>query len=111
MATAESLDCPNCGAPLPRQSTQTLAACLYCNSTIRITPGAAPVATRAVEVPPEVIDEVKRMLLVSQHAQAVTYYAKEAQVEAAAAEQAVQGIERNMAYYPPLSMFGVALIG
>jgi len=111
MATVESLDCPNCGAPLPRQSMQTLAACMYCNSTIRITPGAAPVATRAVEVPPTVIDEVKRLLLVSQHAPAVAYYAKEAQVSAEAAELAVKGIEQNMAYYPPLRVLGGLLLG
>ncbi len=111
MAIVESLHCPNCGAPLPRQSMQTLAACMYCNSTIRITPGAAPVATRAVEVPPEVVDEVKRLLLMSQHPAAVEYYAQQAQVSADAAELAVKGVERTMAYYPPLSVGGVAVLG
>jgi hypothetical protein len=109
MVTVESLHCPNCGAPLPRQPAQTLAACLYCNSTIRITPGAAPVATHAVEVPPEAVDEVKRLLLLGQHAPAVAYYASAAQVSAQAAELAVQGIERTMAYYPPLNHWGVAM--
>lgn len=110
MVNVESLHCPNCGAPLPLQPMQTLAACMYCNSTIRITPGAAPVATRAAEVPPEAIDEVKRLLLLRQHAPAVSYYAQAAQVDAAAAELAVKGIERTMAYFPPLSSAGIVLL-
>ncbi len=114
MAMVESLHCPNCGAPLPHQSLQTLAACMYCNSTIRIALGAAPEArprvTRAAEVPPDTIDEVKRLLLLRQHAPAVSYYAQAAQVDPAAAELAVKGIERTMAYFPPLSAGGVALL-
>lgn len=110
MVNIESLHCPNCGAPLPVRPGQTLAACVYCNSTVRLTPGAAPTATRAVEVPPEVIDEVKRMLLTGQRLQAAEYYAKAAQVPSDAAQVAVDAIERNMAYYPPLRGWGVALL-
>lgn len=109
----QSLACPNCGAPLPIQPAQTLAACVYCNSTVRILPAeaaAAPVAVRAVEVGPEVIDEVKRLLLLSQHQPAVEYYARAAGVDPAAAETAVKAIEKNMAYYPPLTLRGVALL-
>jgi hypothetical protein len=87
---------------------------VYCNSTLRITPAAeapgrpaAPVAVQAVEVPPAVIDEVKRMLLLGQHMPAVEYYSREARIPAAVAEIAVKGIEQSMAYYPPLTLRGV----
>jgi hypothetical protein len=88
---------------------QTLAACMYCNSTIRITPGAAPVAVRAMEVPPEVIDAVKAKLLLGQEAAAIEDYAKAAQVDSAAATTAVKAIARTMAYYPPLRGYGVVI--
>jgi hypothetical protein len=113
----QSLDCPQCGAPLPLQAAQTLAACVYCNATVHIgpsaapgQPGTAPVATRAVEVRPEVIDEVKKMLLLGQHLPAVEYYSREARISSAVAEIAVKGIEQNMAYFPPLTAAGVVTL-
>jgi hypothetical protein len=112
-----SLDCPQCGAPLPLQAAQTLAACVYSNATVHIGPAAAPgrmqappVAVRAVEVRPEVIDEVKRMLLLGQHVLAAEYYSRQARVSTAVAEIAVRGIEQNMAYLPPLTAVGVAVL-
>jgi hypothetical protein len=113
----QSLDCPQCGAPLPLQAAQTLAACVYCNSTVHIgpapTPGGTappPVAVRAVEVRPEVIDEVKKMLLLGQHMPAVAYYSREARISTEVAEIAVKGIEQNMAYFPPLTGIGVLML-
>jgi hypothetical protein len=70
----------------------------------------APVATRAVEVRPEVIDEVKKMLLLGQHLPAVEYYSREARVSNAVAEIAVKGIEQTMAYLPPLTALGVLVL-
>jgi hypothetical protein len=110
MVTIDSLECPNCGAPVPRVPAQTLAACVYCNSTLRIDPAAGGGVQRANEVLPEVIDEVKRKLLLAQHYPAVQYYAQQAQVSEAAAETAVKAIERNMAYYPPLAPAGLVLL-
>jgi hypothetical protein len=110
----ESLDCPNCGAPLPVTTAQTLAACVYCNSTIRIMPagagGTPATAVRAAEIGPEVIDEVKRLLLTSQHFPAVEYYAKQAGVDQAVAEKAVKAIEATIAYYPPLTVRGLIML-
>jgi hypothetical protein len=68
------------------------------------------VATRAAEVRPEVIDEVKNRLLLGKHQEAVEYYSGEARVSTAAAETAVRGIEQNMAYLPPLTGAGVAVL-
>lgn len=110
----ESLDCPNCGAPLPLKAAQTLAACVYCNSTIRITPagagGAPAAAVRAAEVGPEVIDEIKRLLLTGKHFPAVEYYARQAGVDHGAADTAVKAIEKTIAYYPPLTVRGLVML-
>ena len=54
----ESLNCPQCGAPLNLKPGQTLAACGYCNSSLRIeaatgmAAGALPVVTKAIEIDP-----------------------------------------------------------
>ena len=45
----ESLDCPQCGAPLALKPGQTLAACVYCNATVRITPASAEAGATAAQ--------------------------------------------------------------
>lgn len=107
-----SLHCPNCGGPLPVKPEQTLAACVYCNSTIRIVPAAAAerVVTQVVEVAPEVIDEVKRLLVLGQRMPAAEYYARAAGISQAEAETAVQAIEKRMAHFPPLSGAGIVML-
>jgi hypothetical protein len=86
---------------------------VYCNSTIRISPigaGGAQAAVRAAEVGPEVIDEVKRLLLTGKHFPAVEYYARQAAVDHAAADTAVKAIEKTIAYYPPLTVRGLVIL-
>jgi hypothetical protein len=46
----------------------------------------------------------------SKHYDAVEYYAKAAGVDRTAAETAVKGIEKTIAYYPPLTMKGLILL-
>jgi hypothetical protein len=108
----ESLHCANCGAPLSLNTGQTLAACAYCNSTLRI--GAAgsaePPVRRMAEVPPEVVDEVKRLLVLGNPYAAAEYYAKQTGVSAAEASAAVQALRQTVGYAPPLNWMGIVML-
>lgn len=108
----ESLHCANCGAPLSLKAGQTLAACVYCNSTLRVAAGGtSPTAvTRMAEVPPEVVDEVKRLLVLGNQPKAVEYYARETGLGSAEAGTAVAALARTVGYAPPLNWFGVFLL-
>lgn len=108
----DSLHCSNCGAPLRVSPEQTLAACLYCNSTLRVAPpgAAGPTVSRMEAVPPEVVDEVKRLLVLGNQPAAVTYYAKETGITEAEAGAAVAALKRTVGYAPPLTWVGVAML-
>ena len=108
----ESLHCANCGAPLSLKASQTLAACVYCNSTLRVAAGGTsqPAVTRMAEIPPEVVDEVKRLLLLGNQPKAVEYYAKQTGLSEAEASTAVAALQRTVGYAPPLNAFGIALL-
>ena len=108
----QSLHCSNCGAPLRVSPNQTLAACLYCNSTLRVAPQGTtqPVVSRMEAVPPEVVDEVKRLLVLGNQPAAVTYYAKETGLSEDEAGAAVAAIKRTVGYAPPLTWVGVAML-
>jgi len=112
MIRAESLHCPNCTAPLHVQNKQTLVACLYCNSTIRITykDTAQPAAATRPDVSPEVVNEVKRLLVLGQRLKAVEYYAQQAQISEGDAAAAVATIYQSIAFAPPLSPVGLFLL-
>jgi hypothetical protein len=108
----DSLHCTNCGAPLRVSANQTVAACLYCNSTLRVVPGAAyqPAVTRMEAVPPEVVDEVKRLLVLGNQPKAVAYYARETGMTEAEATAAVSALARTVGYAPPLNWLGLAML-
>jgi hypothetical protein len=108
----ESLHCANCGAPLNLRTGQTLAACGYCNSTLRVAPGgtAQPAVNRMAEVPPEVVDEVKRLLVLGNQPKAVEYYAKQTGLTEAEATPAVEALRRTVGYAPPLNWLGIGLL-
>ena len=108
----DSLHCTNCGAPLKVSANQTVAACLYCNSTLRVAPGAVnqPAVTRLEAVPPAVVDEVKRLLVLGNQPKAVEYYAKETGMTEAEAATAVAALASTVGYAPPLNWLGVAML-
>ena len=64
-AQLQALNCPNCAAPLQVEANQSLALCLYCNASVRITYPAGhqpqPAADPAVQT--ETIEQVKQLLL------------------------------------------------
>lgn len=111
MNAAQSLHCPNCTAPLHIQDKQTLVACLYCNSTLYLTydKTAQPAAATRPDVPPEVVDEVKRLLVLGQRIKATDYYAKAAQVSEGDAAAAIATIQKSLGYAPPLTNLGLLL--
>lgn len=108
----ESLHCANCGAPLSIKVGQTLAACGYCNSTLRVAASAS--AGRAVSrmdaVPLEVVDEVKRLLVLGNQPKAVEYYAKQIGLPEAEASAAVDALARTVGYAPALNWLGLVLL-
>lgn len=106
------LTCPNCGAPLNPLPGQTLVACVYCNSSVRILtrPDAAPSARQDDSISHEVIDEVKRMLVLGQKAGAVGLYQRKANVSQAEADQVVTAIQKACGYRPPLNNLGLAIL-
>lgn len=107
-----TLSCPNCTAPLHPQTHQTVVACLYCNSTIRLSyeEQARPAAATLTNVPPEVVDEVKRLLILGQREQAVRYYAHKAGISEYDAAAAVATIYKSVADAPPLSRVGLGIL-
>lgn len=97
--TTKSLNCPNCGAPLSVTTKQTVAICLYCSASVRIAawPEAAASETGTLtsptsvieEIPQEVSERVKQMVVEGARAEAIQFYAEQAGVSPAEAETAV----------------------
>ena len=112
MIKLQTLSCPNCTAPLHPQEKQTLVACLYCNSTIRLSYAgqSQPAAATMPNISPDVVDEVKRLLILGLRTKAVTYYANAVEVSEADAAAAVATIHKSIAYAPPLSRFGLFVL-
>jgi DNA-directed RNA polymerase subunit RPC12/RpoP len=104
-----SLDCPNCGAPLSLSDKQSIAMCVYCNSSVLITiaPNAAPIITKIKEISEGVVDEVKRLIIIGRTSKAIEYYAKESGASQIDASTAVNNIRNTIGYNPPLSAKGV----
>lgn len=75
----QSLNCPNCSAPLRVEAGQVLAICVYCDSNIRISyPDAAPAqATKESTLSPEAISRIKQLLRSGKRAEAVQLYQTE----------------------------------
>jgi hypothetical protein len=109
---AESLHCPNCGAPLSFNTGQTLTICVYCNSSIRISQHEKdpPTVCRIPEISSEVVDEVKRLLVMSLATKAVSYYIKETGVSQTEAQAAVSSMGKTIGYRPPLNAKGLFIL-
>jgi hypothetical protein len=90
----EALDCPNCGAPLNVKPGDEITFCEYCNSSIRIKTHAdtGEHQTEHTEIPPELLNEIKQLILSGKKAEAVEIYQKEAGVDKEVAEKIVESI-------------------
>lgn len=78
----EVLKCPNCAAPLEIKPNDTVTFCLYCDSSIRInkTDGSGELNVVHSEVPKEIIEEVKKLILSGDKAKAAELYQSAADV-------------------------------
>ncbi len=95
----ESLNCPNCHAPLDYSPGQTLCICLYCHSTIRIhhdTP--QPEATADTTVSASDMAEIKELLLAGQMATAVQRYQQIAHCSQSEAQTAVTNLSNQISF-------------
>jgi hypothetical protein len=71
----ESLHCPNCGAPIHPSPNQGLLICLYCNTSIRIqTQDDQPQATAEASLDPDMMAQVKQLLLAGKQEEALRLY-------------------------------------
>ncbi|NJN54540.1 MAG: hypothetical protein HC804_07170 [Anaerolineae bacterium] len=75
----ESLNCPNCHAPLTFSADQTVCICLYCNSTIRLnqTTGQQATQTEATavnEIASTDMAHIKELLLAGDTEAAIEQY-------------------------------------
>jgi uncharacterized Zn finger protein (UPF0148 family) len=97
--TTEGLNCPKCGAPLPVTPKQRVAICLYCGSSVHIAvwpdadtseTGQVPSPTAVMaEIPKEVAERVKQMVVDGKRAAAIRFYAEQTGISSAEAEIAV----------------------
>lgn len=87
----ESIQCPNCGAPLKVDPAQTLGVCAYCNSSFRVSWGVegTPPQLAPSGVKPETIQKVKQLLTEGLREDAVRLYQNEAGVSPGDAEKTI----------------------
>jgi hypothetical protein len=110
--TTYSLNCPNCGAPLTLAPNQSIAICVYCNSSVQILikQDSPPVITKIPEISPEVVDEVKRLILIGFTTKAVEYYAEQSGLKQDESYTAINSIKKTIGYNPPLGPSGKIII-
>jgi hypothetical protein len=108
----ESLDCPNCGAPLDVKPGQEITVCQYCSSSIRIhmEDGDSETAVPKTEVSPETMKQVKGLILSGNKGDAVELYRQEADISKEDAVKAVSQIydtiSAGIMLNRPLSLIG-----
>lgn len=119
MLRAESIQCPRCGAPLPLPSGATAVICAYCNASIRVelpvagAAGARPTLTMQA-IAPDVVEQVKQLVLAGKRPDAIALYAEHAKLERPAAEKAIDGLLTplllSMTRRAPINAFGFFLV-
>lgn len=90
----EALSCPKCGAPLHLEAGQTLAVCLYCNSTVRVQAPAQASVDRALAGAD--LEAVKKLLAAGRRAEALAAYRQMTGADQAEAEAAVENLGRQV---------------
>jgi uncharacterized Zn finger protein (UPF0148 family) len=109
----ESLNCPNCGAPLNVKQGEDITFCLYCNSSIHISKHEDTGEHSATHtgIPPEIINEVKQLISEGKKAEAVEMYQKAANISRPEAEKLintlVKGITDRIILERPLNAKGI----
>ena len=109
----ESLNCPNCGAPLNVKQDDDIAFCSYCNSSIHINKheetGEHNVVHKAIS--PEDIRKIKQLIMSGNKTQAIALYQKVSDTDELQAskiiELFVKGITNKISLNRPLSIKGI----
>jgi len=108
----ESLDCPNCGAPLDVKPGEEITVCHYCSSSVRIhmENGDSDNAVPKTEVSSETMKLVKELILSGKKDEAVELYRREADISKENAVKAVSHIydtiSASIMLNRPLSLIG-----
>ncbi len=115
----ESLDCPNCGAPLPYAEGRAVVVCQHCGSSIRLpAPAAPPAEARPVETqgdygqPPadrpersglasvtlgaDDVRHVVQLIRDKQHITAIQFYQEKVGGSLGEAKDAIEAIEAGL---------------
>ena len=88
-----SLHCPNCGAPIHPGPNQGLLICLYCNTSIRIqTQHDQPQATAEARLDPDMMAQVKQLLLAGKQDEALRLYQQRTGADPQEAASAVSNL-------------------
>ncbi|MBN2147892.1 MAG: hypothetical protein JW726_10910 [Anaerolineales bacterium] len=90
MATPQSFSCPNCGATLDYNPTQTAFRCPYCNSSILLPSAGAP-AQPDPQLPDPSLSEVAALFRAGKRVQATIRYRE---ITGADLKEARQAIDR-----------------
>jgi transposase-like protein len=110
----QSLNCPNCAAPLRVREQQTVALCVYCGSSIKLDAGgAAPQSIEQRDLTPEVLSQVNQLLLDGRRAEAMALYQQQAGVTDAEAREAIDNLAtqltRRTLLRQPISNLGIGM--
>ncbi len=111
----ESLNCPNCGAPLDIKPNEDITFCLYCDSSIRISKqeGTEEKSVVHTEIPNEIIEEVKKLILSGDKAKATELYQNAANVSKEEASKQIEAftasITNKIILKRPLSTKGILI--
>lgn len=109
----ESLNCPNCGAPLSIKPNEEITFCLYCDSSIRISKREDTGEHKVLhtEIPKEIIEEVKNLIVSGDKTKATELYQNTANVSNEEALKQIEvftsGITNKIILKRPLSAKGI----
>ena len=111
----QSLNCPNCAAPLRVREGQTIALCVYCGSSLKLDVGGItpqPIAQR--ELTPDSMQQINQLLLDGRRTEAVTLYQQHSGVSAAEAREAIDHLAtqltRRTMLRQPINNLGIILL-
>lgn len=110
--TPQSLNCPNCAAPLHLNAGQSRTLCIYCGSAIYVASAtSAPEVTS--ELPPDVHNQLKQLLLEGRRHEALALYRERTGATDAEAQETLnslgQSLTRRALFEQPVSNDGLLL--
>jgi hypothetical protein len=94
----ESLNCPNCGAPLHILGDQTLVVCLYCGSNIRLSRPDGPTlhAEQDNQLNFEELEQIRNLIGAGKRSEAARLYQQSSGIDEIEAEKAINGLASQL---------------